>query len=157
MPQREGCYEAVLELTFCDHNRTTDFVIRRTLSGQAKEQVVFQGLQVERAPKTAPQSIDGRVDNDARILVDEESLDCDGTGISVSHADGLDFGIVERKRSNGHFATPSAVLDIKLEDKFPAVRFVEGRTKGRDREWVIAPRFSKLFTGFSQFQSSFRG
>jgi hypothetical protein len=135
MPQRKRRCEAVLELTFCDHKRKADFVIRRTLSGQAKKSAVLQRLlQIEFAPNTAPQPIDDRADDDARILVDEESLDCDGTGISVSHADGLDFGIVERKRSDGLFATPSAVLDIKLEDGFPAVRFVEGRTKGRDRE-----------------------
>jgi hypothetical protein len=154
MPQREGRCEAVLELTLCDHKRKADFVVRRTLSGHAKEPAVLQGLlQIEGCtPNTVPQLINDRVDDDARILVDEESLDCDGTGLSVSHADGLDFGIVERKRSNGPFATPSAVLDIKLEDDFPAVRFVEGRTRGGDREWVIAaPHCYILFTAFSQF------
>ena len=152
IPQREGRCEAVLELTFCDHKRKADFVIKRTLSGQAKEPAVRQGLlQIECPSNTAPQRTNDRADDDARILVDEESPDCDGTGISVSHADGLDFGIVERKRQNGPFATPSAVLDIKLEDDFPAVRFVEGRTKGGDREWVIAPHRFILFTAFSQF------
>jgi hypothetical protein len=152
MPQREGPCEAVLELTFCDHERKADFMIRRTLSGQAEEPAVRQGLlQIEYAPHTASRPINDRVDDDARILVDEESLDCDGTGISVSHADGLDFGIIERKRPNGPFATPSAVLTIKHEDDFPPVIFVEGRTKGSDREWVIAPHISILFTAFSQF------
>jgi hypothetical protein len=152
MPQREGLCEAVLELTFCDHKRKADFVIRRTLSGQAKEPAVRQGLlQIVYAPNTGSHPIKDRVDDDPRILVDEESLDCDGTGISVSHADGLDFGIVERKRSNGPFAAPSAALTIKHDDDFPAVRFVEGRTKGSDREWVIAPHSSILFTAFSQF------
>jgi hypothetical protein len=150
MPQREGRCEAVLELTFCDHKRKADFVIRRTLSGQAKEPVVRQGLlQIECGPNTAPQPIYDPVDNDPRILVDEESLDCDGTGISVSHVDGLDFGIVERKCANGPFETPSAVLDIKHEDGFPPVIFVEGRAKGGDREWVIAHQSSILFTTFS--------
>ncbi len=152
MPQREGPCQAVLELTFCDHQRKADFVIRRRLSGQAKEMAVRQGLlQIEYAPNTAPQPINDQVDDDARILVDEESLDCDGTGISVSPADGLDFGIVERKRQNGPFATPSSLLTIKHEDDFPAVRFVEGRTKGSDREWVMAPHSSILFTAHSQF------
>jgi hypothetical protein len=135
MPQRKGPCQAVLELTFCDHQRKADFIIRRTLSGQAKEPAVQQGpLQIEYAPNTASQPINDRVDDDARILVDEESLDCSGTGISVTHVDGLDFGIVERKRPNGPFATPSSLLTIKHEGDFPAVRFVEGRTKGRDRE-----------------------
>ncbi|KAF8500417.1 P-loop containing nucleoside triphosphate hydrolase protein [Russula emetica] len=82
------------------------------------------------------------VDDDPRILVDEEFLDCDGTGISVSHADGLDFGIVERKHPNGPFATPLSLLTIKHEDNFLAVNFIEGRTKatdgsGRDFEVVF--------------------
>ena len=153
MPQQEGpCqYQAVLELTFCDHERKADFIIKRTLSGQAKETGVpsRQGLlQIEHAPNTASQPMNDRVDDDARILVDEESFDCSGTGISVSHADGLDFGIVDRKRPNGPFATPSYLLTIKHEDDFPDVRFVEGRTKGRSRggSWLLivlyySPRF----------------
>jgi hypothetical protein len=152
MPPREGLCEAVLGLTFCDHKRKADFVIRRTLSGQAKEPAVRQGLlQIEYAPSTASHPIKDRVDDDPRILVDEESLDRDTIGISVSHAAGLDFGIVGRKRPNGPFATPSAALTIKHDNGFPAVRFVEGRTKGSDLEWVIAPRCSILFTAFSQF------
>jgi hypothetical protein len=151
-PQREGLCEAVLELIFHDHKHDADFVIKRTLSGRARQPV----LLLEYAPNTASQPINDRVDDDARILVDEESLDCDDTGISVSHADGLDFGIVERKRQNGPFATPSAILDIKHEDDFPAVTFVEARTKGSDRGWVIAPHSSILFTAFSQFSSSCR-
>jgi len=83
------------------------------------------------------QPINDLVDDDPRVLVDEEFLDCDGTGISVSHTDGLDFGIVERKGPNGPFATPSFLLTIKHEDDFPAVKFIEGRTNatdGSDRE-----------------------
>jgi hypothetical protein len=135
MPQREGLCEAVLELSFYDHTHKADFVIKRTLSGQAKEPAIRQGLlQIEYAPSTASQPINDRADDDARILVDEKFLDCDGTGISVSHADGLDFGIVERKRPNGPFTTPSTVLTINHEDDFPPVIFVEGRTKGSDQE-----------------------
>lgn len=36
-PQREGCFEATLELTLCDHTRKADFVIKRTLIGRAKQ------------------------------------------------------------------------------------------------------------------------
>jgi len=159
MPQREGLCEAVLELTFCDHKRKADFVIRRTLSGQAKEPVVRHELpRIKFALNTASQPTTDLVYDDARTLVDEESLDCDDTGISVSHADGLDFGVVERKRPNGPFATPSALLSIKQENDLPAVRFVEGRTsKGSDQKWVMAPHCSMLFTAFSQFQGSCRG
>ena len=152
MPQREGRCEVVLELTFCDHKRKADFVIRRTLSGQAKKPALRQELpQIEYAPNTASQPINNRVDDDPRIFVDEESLDCDGTGISVSHADGLDFGIVERKDPNGPFATPSAILNIKHENDFTTAIFVERRTKGSNREWVMAPHSSILLIAFSQF------
>ena len=134
-PQRAGLFEAVLELVFHDHKHNAPFVIERTLSGRAKQPVIL----LEYAPNTASQPINDRVDDDplARILVDEEFLDCDGTGISVSHTDGLDFGIVERKRPNGSFATPSSLLTIKHEDDFPVVKFIEGRinaTDGSERE-----------------------
>ena len=134
-PQREGLCEVVLELIFCDHKHEVDFVIKRTLSGQAKQPAYEQRLlQIEYTPNTSSRPIDNRVDGDdgARILVDEESLDCGGTGISVSHTDGLDFGIVERKRPNGPFATPSFLITIKPEDDFPAVKFIKGRTKATD-------------------------
>jgi len=136
-PQREGHCDAVLELIFCDHKHNADFVIKRSLSGRAKLPKQPAGgqrlLQLEYTPNTVSQPINDRVDDDdARILVDEEFLDCDGTGISVSHADGLDFGIVERKRPNGPFATSSSVLTIKHEDDFPAVKFIKGRAKATD-------------------------
>jgi hypothetical protein len=137
-PQREGLCEAVLELIFCDHKHKADFVIKRTLRGRAKQPAGRQGLLLlEYAPNTASQLINDRVlDDDPRILVDEEFLECGSTGISVSHADGLDFGIVERKRLNGPFATPSSLLTINHEGDFP-MKFIEGRSKatdGSDRE-----------------------
>ncbi len=159
-PQREGLCEAVLELLFYDHKHKADFVVKRKLIGRAKQPAGGQRrrggdneaerasrppsssrlegrlaypIQLEYTPNTAPQPINDQVDDDPRILVDEEFLDCDGTGISVSHADGLDFGIVERKRPNGPFATPSSLLTIKHDDDFPAVKFIKGRTKARDR------------------------
>jgi hypothetical protein len=141
-PQREGLCEAVLELTCCDHKHKADFVVKRTLSGRAKQPAGVQGhLQLEYLPNTGVQPLDDQVDDYARVPADEELLDNDGTGISVSHPDGLDFGIVERLRRNGPFAISSSLLTIKHEDNFPAVEFVLGRTKtsdGNDREWVIA-------------------
>ena len=119
---------------FCDHKHNADFVVKRKLIGRAKQPSGGQRLlQLEYIPNTAPQPIDGLVDDDPRILVDEEFLDCDGTGISVSHTDGLDFGIVERKRPNGPFATPSSLLTIKHENNFSPVKFIKGRTKATDR------------------------
>jgi len=59
-------------------------------------------------------------------------MDSDGTGISVSHEDGLDFGIVERKRPNGPFATPSRLLIIEHAYDYPAVTFVKEKTGTSD-------------------------
>jgi hypothetical protein len=73
----------------------------------------------------------------------EELLDSDDTGISVSHEDGINFGIVERKRPNGPFATPSSVLTIKHANGFSAVTFVKESTKtldGSDPECVATVR-----------------
>jgi hypothetical protein len=161
-PQREGLHEAVLELHFYDHKHKVYFMVKRKLIGRATIKQPTGGrrrrgddkeaqkagqppsssrlegrlaypIQLEYTPNTAPQPINDRVDDDPRILVDEEFLDCDGTGISVSRADGLDFGIVERKRPNGPFATPSSLLTIKHDDDFPAMKFIKGRTKPTDR------------------------
>lgn len=99
-------------------------------------------FQIEYTPNTGSQPVDDQVDDTAKIPANEELLDNDGTGIIVSHADGLDFGIIERLHRNGpfKFATSSCFLTIKLEDDFPAVTFIKGRIKtsdGGDREWVI--------------------
>jgi len=59
-------------------------------------------------------------------------MDSDGTGISVSHEDGLDFGIVERKRPNGPFATPSRLLIIEHAYDYPAVAFLKEKTGTSD-------------------------
>lgn len=132
-PQREGLCEAVLELIFCDHKHDAEFVVKRKLIGRAKQPAGGQRLLLlEYTPNTTRQPINHRVNDDPRIPVDEDLLDCDGTGISVSHADGLDFGIVERKRTNGLFATPSSLLTIKYEEDFPPVKFIKGRTKAID-------------------------
>ncbi|KAI9452273.1 hypothetical protein F5148DRAFT_1236722 [Russula earlei] len=145
-PQQEGYYVATLELTFGNHKCKTDFVIRRRLCGFAKRRTGGKEQQ-QSARDPESQSINDRVDDHATVLSDdEELLDIDGTGIFVSHPDGLDFGIVDRKRPNGPFATPSALLTIKLADGFPAVTFVKRRTRileGSDSE------FEAVFEGNS--------
>ena len=143
-PQREGLYNAILELTLCDHNRKTDFVVKRTLSGRAVQPTVGQtDKQNESEGNTVSQPIYDRADGHTRLppFIEEELMDSDGTGISVSHPHGLDFGIVERKRPNGPFATPSFLLTIKHADGFPPVVFVKERTRtldGSDPECVIS-------------------
>lgn len=150
-PQREGCIEATLELTLCDHTRKADFVIKRTLIGRAKQPSIWQNRwhrdgESARIPgtRTTDNSADASVAADEE---EEELLDSDSTGISVSHEDGLDFCVVERKRRNGRFETPSSLLTIRLADGFPAVTFVKERMKtsdGSDPECVIvAPMFCR--------------
>ena len=115
-PQQGGNHEAVLELTFCDRKRKANFVIERTLRGFAKEPV------------------GDWADDHASLSTDEEEElpDEDGTGISVLDEDGVNFGIVERRRRNGPFATPSSTLTIDLTEGFPAVTFVKSRIRSRD-------------------------
>ncbi|KAH9959445.1 hypothetical protein BC827DRAFT_504626 [Russula dissimulans] len=136
-PQQEGFYEATLELTLCNHRHKADFVIKRTLSGRAEHCTDGDDdgqQQTERALSSSSQSINDRTDDHATTFTDnEEYLDSDGTGISVSHEDGLlDFGIVELKRPKGLFATPSASLTIQLADGFPAVTLIEERFRSSD-------------------------
>jgi len=132
-PRQGGLCEAVLDLTFHDHKRKADFVVKRTLTGWANWPPRARGHHLKKStlnPGCQPIN-DGVNDHHTEILVDEEEdfLDSDGTGISVSHEDGLDFGIVERKRSNGPFATPSYLLTVKLAAGFPSVTFMKEKTR----------------------------
>lgn len=119
-PQQEGNYEAVLEITFCDRKRKVNFVIERKVHGIAKEPINDR--------------VGDWADDYESLSTDEEEElpDGDGTGISVSDEDGVDFGIVERKRRNGPFATPSSSLTIEHEEGFPAVTFVKARVRSPD-------------------------
>lgn len=142
-PLDGGLCEAILELTFHDHERRVDFVVNRTLTGWAERPIRGKRHQQSgsvRNPGPRP-TING-TGHHRRVPVvgDEEFLDNASTGISVSHEDGLDFGIVERKRINGPFATPSSLLTIKHAEGFPLVTFVKEKTRtldGSDPECVI--------------------
>lgn len=126
-----------LELIFYNYTRKVDFMVKRTLSGWVKRPTGGHGghqngsARILRSQPIIDQGSDhGSVSTDEE---EEEFLDSDGTGISVSEEDGLDFGIVERRRPNGPFAAPSSSLTIKLADGFPAVTFIKERIKTRDR------------------------
>lgn len=127
-------------------------MVKRTLSGQAVQPTVGQGdKQNGSEHNTVSQPIYDRADGYTRLppFREEELMDSDGTGISVSHAHGLDFGIVERKRSNGPFATPSSLLTIKHADGYPPVTFVKERTRtldGSDPESVIFIPYPSLYS-----------
>lgn len=115
-PQQIGDYEAVLELIFCDRKRKVNFIIERVLRGFANEPV------------------GDWADDHASLSTDEEEElpDGDGTGISVSDEEGVNFGIVERRRQNGPFTTPSSSLTINLAEGFPVVTFVKAKIRSPD-------------------------
>jgi hypothetical protein len=134
MPRQEGRCEAVLELKFHDHKRKTDFMIRRTLSGWAKRPTNELGRQQNgfaRALRSRPINRRG-VQSIVSTDDEEEGEELLDSGISVSDEDGLDVGIVERRRPNGPFATATASLTIKLAAGFPAVTFLEERIRTSD-------------------------
>jgi hypothetical protein len=134
MPRQEGRCEVVLELKFHDHMHRTDFVIRRTLSGWARRPTNELGRQrngFARASRSRPINRRG-VHSSVSTDDDEEGEELLDIGISVSDEEGLDVGIVERRRPNGPFATATASLTIKLAAGFPAVTFLEERVRTSD-------------------------
>lgn len=152
-PRQGGLYEAVLELLFHDHERNADFVLKRTLTGWAERPAEGLGrLTNQSALNPAVRPIkDDTKDNGGRSVDEgEEYLDSDGTGITVSHEDGLDFGIVERKRPNGPFATPSSLLTIELAAGYSsAVTFVKDKTRTLDGSDPECVKFLLLFCPYS--------
>ena len=164
-PQQAGLYEAVLELTFRNHNRRVDFVVKRTLTGWAKRPTSGKGYHQNRSERDSvhrPIGDGAYYGGWVSVGGKEEFMDSDGTGVSVSHEDGLDFGIVERKRPNGPFATPSGLLLIELAYNYPAVTFVKektGTSNGSDPEYVVAFRQLRLIHRHdcTRFQAVFEG
>jgi hypothetical protein len=134
-PQREGLYEATLELTFYDYTRGADFMMKRTLSGLAKRPTGGQGRHKDGLTHNpGPKSTRDCADDHAAVIANEKQapLDSIGTGISVSHEDGMDFGIVERKNPKEPFAVPSLLFIIKHAGGHPPVTFVRERTRTLD-------------------------
>lgn len=134
IPQQEGRCEAVLELKFRDHKRKMDFMIRRTLSGWAKRPTNELGRQQNRFARAPPSRPINRRGFHSSVSTDdeEEGEELLDSGISVSDEEGLDVGIVERRRPNGPFATATVSLTIKLAAGFPAVTFLEERIRTSD-------------------------
>jgi hypothetical protein len=136
MPRREGRCGAALELKFHDHKRKMDFVIRRTLSGWAKRPANGElPLQTRSAPGLQSPLINGLGGDHSSVSTDdeEEEEQLSDTGISVSDEEGLNVGIVERRRPNGPFAIATSSLSIKLTEDFPAVTFLEENIRTWDR------------------------
>jgi hypothetical protein len=116
-PQRDGLYDAVLELIFYDRKREAEFVIERTLRGVARSLLS-----------------NSWADDNEDLSSDEEEMlsDSESTGISVSDEDGLNFDIVERKQPDGPFDTLRASLTIRNAEGFPPVIFLKARVKTTD-------------------------
>ena len=161
-PRNGGLYGAVLQLTFHDHKRKADFVVERALTGWAERPPGGQGHNLDE-PALNMGSLRINEDGDHEELsIDEEEeyLGSDGTGISVSHEDGLGFGIVERKRPNGPFATPSSLLTIELAAGFPSVTFVKEKTRtldGGESEYAISLPWFFPIHRCSRFVAVFEG
>lgn len=138
MPRQEGRCEAVLELKFHDHKRKTDFVIRRTLNGWAKQPTNELGRQQNGSARNLRSRPIYRRSVHSSVSTDdeeegEELLDTEiSKGIFVSDEDGLDVGIVERRRPNGPFATATVSLIIRLAAGSPAVTFLEEKIRTSD-------------------------
>lgn len=120
-----------------------DFSVRRTLSGWSRRRTNGQEHNQNGSTRVLrSQPIDNRDDDNSSILTDEEEeyLESEDTGIYVSNEDdGLDMGIVERRRPNGPFSSASASITIKLADGFPPVTFLNERVKtldGSESGWV---------------------
>src|ERR1700761_9326981 len=106
-----------LQIDFQDTTRLSGrrFVILRELRGRA----TLPGSHVDSAHPGEPSPGDDRVDDHATFSLDEDDVlpDSQGTGISVSDEDGVDFGIVERGGLNGPFATSSSSVTINHAKK----------------------------------------
>ena len=159
MPGQGGLYEAVLELTFHDHKRNADFIVKRTLTGWAGRPTSGEGHHSNKStlnPGVRPIKDDTNY-NGEHSVDEEEYLDSDGTGITVSHDDGLDFGIVERKRPNGPFATPSSLLTFELAAGFSSVTFVKEKSRTLDGSDPECVTFLPLSSSYSSLPQVFSG
>ncbi|KAI9444106.1 hypothetical protein H4582DRAFT_1061730 [Lactarius indigo] len=92
---------------------------RNNLVDDAHPGETFHRSNLVDDPAVLPSEVDGLPDNQ-------------GTGISVSDDDGVDFGIVEREDLNGPFEARSSSVTISHAKDFPAVTFVEAKIGSLD-------------------------
>ncbi|KAH9041521.1 hypothetical protein EDB83DRAFT_1628207 [Lactarius deliciosus] len=121
-----------LQITFNDSMQLSDrkFVVLRELCGRA----TLSGSHVGDPHPREPSPRSDLADDDAALSTEEREilLDSQGTGISVSDEEGVNFGIVERNGLNGPFGAPSLSVTIDHAKGFPAVTFVEARIRSWD-------------------------
>src|SRR6266404_2196948 len=122
-PPHAGTFHMFLDIIFNDSSvpSEAEFVVRRELRGRAVpsshvgnpgRRLLIPGIN--------------RVDDHASRSTEDVLLDSQGSGISVSHEGGVDFGIVDCNGLNGRFEG-SAWVTIDHAVGFPAVTFVEAR------------------------------
>jgi hypothetical protein len=121
-----------LRITFSDDTRPSgkEFTVSRELRGRAT-------LPSRRLSSARPQkafTMSNRMNDHADLSTEEEDpfLDSQGTGISVSDEDGVEFGIVKRDGLTGSFNTSLSSISINLAKDSPAVTFVEARIESRE-------------------------
>ncbi|KAI9462823.1 hypothetical protein BJY52DRAFT_1415043 [Lactarius psammicola] len=145
-----GTFRMSLEIVFSDNTRPSskEFVMLRELRGPRYPPGRHVGSAHPR--KSFPRS--NLVDDHATLSTGEEDgfRDNQGTGISVSDEDGVDFGVVGRNGLNGPFDTSSSSVTINHAKGFPAVTFVEARIRPRDGSGSRHNSFKATFKGRSR-------
>ncbi|KAH8992655.1 P-loop containing nucleoside triphosphate hydrolase protein [Lactarius akahatsu] len=123
-----GTFRACLQITFAQPG-SKKFVVLRELCGHAT-----LGSHVGDAPPSEPFPRRNLVDDHAVLSTEEVDVlpDNQGTGISISDDDGVDFGIVEREDINGPFAARPSSVTINHAKDLPVVTFVEARIRSLD-------------------------
>jgi hypothetical protein len=121
-------------------------LVKRPVNGQVERNQTWSAPALQSGPINGSGSDHSSVSTDDE---EEEGEELSDTGISISDEEGLNVGIVERRRPNGSFATATSLLTITLADDFPAVTFLEERIRTSDRnESACVETFSRLFLVF---------
>jgi hypothetical protein len=131
-PRQRGVYGAVLELRFYDHKRSAEFIVKRILTGLAMRSSGGKGdHQNESARNAGSRLINDCADDHTKVPAydDGELLDSDGTGTTVSHAQGFS---VESPQSNEPFPTQTKDLIITKSSTIPFVSFAAARVYSLD-------------------------
>lgn len=128
-----GTFRMCLRIEFQDSTRLNSrkFVLLRELRGCATLPIIHVD---DTPPRGSSPESDGAESYHTAFSAEEleELPGSEGTGISVSDDDGVDFGIAEREDLNGPFANPTFSITVNLARGFPAVTFVEAQIRSWD-------------------------
>jgi hypothetical protein len=128
-----GTFRMCLQMEFQDNTRVSSrrFLLLRELRGHATFPTSYADDAPSREP--SPESDEVGSYHTADAAEEDDVLPgSEGTGISVSDYDGVDFGIAEREGLDGPFAASSFSITVNLAKGFPAITFVEARIRSRD-------------------------